>query len=69
MLSWPRLLTSGFFTSSAREPEAAQLVKLRYFSGLTNAQAAELLQISERTAKRLWAYARSWLLEEMRRGD
>jgi RNA polymerase sigma factor (TIGR02999 family) len=51
------------------DPEAAELVKLRYFSGLTNVQAAELLEVSPRTAERLWTYARSWLLEELRPGE
>jgi RNA polymerase sigma factor (TIGR02999 family) len=46
----------------AREdPYAAELVKLRYFVGLSLPRAAELLGISPRTADRLWAYARSWL--------
>ena len=39
----------------------AELVKLRYFAGLTIEQAAELLSISPATAKRHWAYARAWL--------
>jgi RNA polymerase sigma factor (TIGR02999 family) len=47
-------------------PTAAQLVKLRYFSGFTIAEAADILKISPRTAKRLWAYARVWLLREIR---
>src|SRR5262245_25039226 len=46
--------------------KAAQLVKLRYFSGLTIVQAAEVIEVSPRTAKRLWAYARAWLLREIR---
>jgi RNA polymerase sigma factor (TIGR02999 family) len=40
---------------------AARLVKLRYFAGLTMAQAAEALGISLRTAERNWTYARTWL--------
>jgi RNA polymerase sigma factor (TIGR02999 family) len=48
---------------------AAQLVKLRHFSGLTIVQAAEVLDISPRTAKRLWAYARAWLLRAIRDGS
>ena len=40
---------------------AAQLVKLRYFSGLTIPQAAKVLSVSPRTADRLWVYARAWL--------
>ena len=40
---------------------AAQIVKLRYFAGLTTRQAAEALAISTSTADRSWAYARAWL--------
>jgi RNA polymerase sigma factor (TIGR02999 family) len=43
----------------------ADLVKLHYFGGLTMEQAAELLGISQRTAKRYWAYARARLYEEI----
>lgn len=43
------------------DPAKAELVKLRYFAGLTIEQAAELLSISPATAKRHWAYARAWL--------
>lgn len=50
------------------DEEAARLVKLRYFTGLTIPQAAEVLGISPRTADRLWAYARAWLREEIRGG-
>ena len=39
----------------------AELVKLRYFAGLTIKEAAGVLGISEPTAKRYWAYARAWL--------
>lgn len=47
------------------EPKTAELVKLRYFAGLTNKQSAELLGISPRTADSLWAYARVWLHERI----
>lgn len=47
------------------DAEAAELVKLHFFGGLTFAQAAELLGISERTAKRNWSYARAWLYAEI----
>jgi len=40
-------------------------VKLRYFVGMTNVEAAEVLGISEPTAKRYWAYARAWLYREI----
>ena len=45
--------------------QAAELVKLRYFTGLPLIEAAELLEMSERSARRLWKYARSYLLEEL----
>lgn len=50
---------------AAQDAQAAELVKLRYFTGLPLAEAAELLEMSERSARRLWAYARSFLLEEL----
>jgi RNA polymerase sigma factor (TIGR02999 family) len=46
---------------AATDAQAAELVKLRYFAGLTIPEAAEVLNISPRTADRLWAYARAWL--------
>jgi RNA polymerase sigma factor (TIGR02999 family) len=45
--------------------EAADLVQLRYFAGLTLPEAAQALGISPRTAGRLWAYARAWLRREV----
>jgi RNA polymerase sigma factor (TIGR02999 family) len=50
---------------AAHDESAAELVKLRFFAGLTLAQAGELLGFSERTAKRHWAYARAWLYQEI----
>ena len=47
------------------EPQQAELVKLRYFVGLKIEEAAEVLGISEATAKRWWAYARAWLFNEI----
>ena len=47
------------------EPAKAELVKLRYFAGLTLEEAAQALDIAEPTARRWWAYARAWLLKEM----
>ncbi len=47
------------------DSQAAELVKLRFFVGLPNAQAAEILGMAERTAKRSWAYARAWLVREL----
>jgi len=45
--------------------QKAELVKLRFFAGLTNEQAARVLGVSEPTVKRHWAYARAWLFREM----
>ena len=45
--------------------EAAELIALRYFAGLTSEQAAEVLGISPRTADRAWAYGRAWLRKEL----
>ena len=46
---------------AAADAQAAELVKLRYFAGLSIPEAAEALHISTRSADRLWAYARAWL--------
>ncbi|SRR6266496_3697019 len=51
---------------AARDPLGAQLIKLRFFAGLSNVDAARMLGIPERTAKRTWAYARAWLYEELK---
>jgi RNA polymerase sigma factor (TIGR02999 family) len=50
-----------------RNSTAAQLIKLRFFAGLPNAEAAEMLGVPDRTAKRAWAYARAWLYQEIRK--
>jgi RNA polymerase sigma factor (TIGR02999 family) len=52
---------------AARDAPAADLIKLRFFAGLPNSEAARLLGLPERTAKRTWAYARAWLYEELKR--
>jgi RNA polymerase sigma factor (TIGR02999 family) len=49
------------------DPASAELVRLRFFVGLNSEEAAEVLNISERTAKRYWAFARAWLYDELRR--
>ena len=51
---------------AAQDKQKADLVKLRYFVGMTIEEAAEALGISAPTAKRHWAYARAWLAAEMR---
>jgi len=54
---------------AAADPRRAELVKLRYFAGLTLEQTAELLGISRATADRHWAFARAWLYDAMTRGN
>lgn len=49
----------------AKQPRAAQIVKLRFFAGLTNEQAAAALGVSPSTAKLDWTYAKSWLRAEL----
>ncbi len=53
----------------AHDPRAAQLVKLRFFAGLTRQQAAETLGVSVATADNDWAYAKGWLLVELLESD
>jgi RNA polymerase sigma factor (TIGR02999 family) len=53
---------------AAQDKEKAELVKLRYFAGMTIEEAAGVLGISEATAKRWWIYARAWLYAEVRPG-
>jgi RNA polymerase sigma factor (TIGR02999 family) len=52
-----------------KDPEIAELIKLRYFAGVPNQEAAEMLGMSERTARRNWAYARAWLTREINGQD
>lgn len=51
---------------AAADPQAAEIVQLRYFGGLSLLDAAEVLGVSPRTGHRLWAYARAFLHREMR---
>ena len=50
---------------AAEDPPKAELVKLRYFAGLSFEEAAEVLAVSVPTAKRWWAYARAWLYHQI----
>jgi RNA polymerase sigma factor (TIGR02999 family) len=52
---------------TTKDSVTAELVKLRYFAGLTMQQAAELLNISHNTADKYWAYAKAFLLDQMTR--
>ena len=50
---------------AARDPVKAELVKLRYFAGFSEAEAAAILGISRATASRYWTYARAWLIDTL----
>lgn len=50
---------------AAQDHDAAELIKLRFFAGMNNEEAAQTLGLSERTAGRLWAYARAWLFKQI----
>lgn len=52
---------------AAEDPEAAELVKLRYFVGCTLPEIADILEISPRSADRQWAYARAWLKRSIKK--
>jgi RNA polymerase sigma factor (TIGR02999 family) len=51
------------------DPQAAELVKLRHFAGLTTEEAAEVLKMSVRSAYRSWAFARAWLYRRLYSSD
>lgn len=51
------------------EPRMARVVELRYFGGLTNAEAAEVLDVDQRTVKRDWQVARAWLLAQFQKNQ
>ncbi len=53
---------------AAEDKSMAELVKLRFFVGLTNKESAEILGVSEPTVERWWAFARAWLYREIRKG-
>jgi RNA polymerase sigma factor (TIGR02999 family) len=62
------LLVNEALDAFARhDPRRSELVKLKYFAGLTLEEAADVLGVSHRTAKRDWAYARAWLFNEVNR--
>lgn len=54
---------------ATEEPAVAEVVKLRYFAGLTIEEAATALGISVRTANRHWAYAKAWLFQQLRQSS
>jgi RNA polymerase sigma factor (sigma-70 family) len=63
------LLDEALHRLAAIRPQAASLVQLRYFGGQTANEAAAIVGISERTARRLWAFAQAWLRREVEKLD
>lgn len=61
------LVNEAIDALAAHDARKAELVKQKYFVGLTLEEAADVLGISHRTAKRDWAYARAWLFNEVQR--
>ena len=54
---------------AAEDKLCADLVKLRFFAGCTLEEAADTLGIARRSADRYWAFARSWLYDELKQGE
>ena len=61
------LLDEALTKLAGIRPQAAEVVRLRFFTGLTIDEAAAALGLSPRTARRLWVFARAWLRREMGR--
>jgi RNA polymerase sigma factor (sigma-70 family) len=62
-------LNEAFEQFALEEPDKAELVKLRFFAGMDEQEAADVLGISRTTAARHWAYARAWLYDRLRERD
>ena len=60
-------LDDALISLASTNPQAAELVKLRYFAGLDLPEAAATLGLSTRSASRLWAFARAWLIDALDR--
>src|SRR5262245_22943236 len=63
------LLDEALIRLAEVRPQAAELVKLRFFAGLTLEEIAPILTLSPRTTRRLWAFARAWLRRDMERSS
>jgi len=63
------LLDEALTRLAAARPQAAELVKLRFFTGLTLEEIAPLLALSPRSTRRLWVFARAWLRRDMERSN
>ncbi|MCG3125591.1 MAG: hypothetical protein CHACPFDD_00416 [Phycisphaerae bacterium] len=61
-------LDEAFCRLEKEEPEAAEVVRLRFFAGLSGDETAAVLAISQRQVDRLWAFARAWLFRALESG-
>ena len=59
------LVSEALDNLAKKDPKAAEIVKLRFFGGLTLDKAGQVMGVTERTAKRYWAFARAWLFNEL----
>lgn len=59
------LVSEALDKLAKQDSKAAEIVKLRFFGGLTLDKAGEVMGVTERTAKRYWAFARAWLFDEL----
>jgi RNA polymerase sigma factor (TIGR02999 family) len=59
------LINEALEKLAVEDPQSAELIKLRFFVGMTNQEAAQALGVSERSAKRYWTFARAWLYREI----
>jgi len=59
------LINEALEKLAVEDPQSAELVKLRFYVGLSYIEAAQVMNISERTAKRYWTFARAWLYREL----
>ena len=62
-----RYLDEALARLTDEDPDAARLVELRFFAGLGHQEAAHLMGLTRREADGLWAYARAWLFETLRK--
>lgn len=62
----PLLLDELLVKLAKEHQDAARVVELRFFAGLTDAMIGEIMQINERTVRRHWTFAKAWLAREMR---
>ena len=63
---WVIQISDALDLLAAEDPVKAEVVKLRFFAGLTDREVAGALGLSERTVERHWAYAKVWLLRAVR---